>query len=97
MTVISWLGSQWIAVWPNLLANVIWIPMVFAWQHIHIKKVLANHHQNFLDALREEIAGAFGDSGTEDLQQPRPADRDHPWTEGPEVAASGLGGSPDRS
>lgn len=43
----SWLASAWDQTWPNLLANVLWIPVV--WVH---HRVMTRH----IRGLREHVA-----------------------------------------
>lgn len=43
----AWLVSTWAATWPNLLANVLWIPVV--WVH---HRVMTRH----IRGLREHVA-----------------------------------------
>jgi RNAse (barnase) inhibitor barstar len=51
------LWSWWLAIWPNLAANVLWIPVVYAWNHRHVKKLLENHHREIIKVMREKEEG----------------------------------------
>jgi hypothetical protein len=61
----AWLWSAWLQVWPNLAANVVWIPIVGAGHLLmkrHVAAVLAQraeeHRQQLADHaadLREQL------------------------------------------
>jgi hypothetical protein len=42
---ISWLYSTWISLWPNLLANVLWVPLAYV-HHRMIKRKLREVNDN---------------------------------------------------
>lgn len=60
----NWLAHTWTAVWPNLAANVLWVPLV-ALHHIlmrrHVDRRQAETHAR-LDAQDEALNIAPGDS-----------------------------------
>ena len=45
----AWLASTWTATWPNLLANVLWVPVVWVHHRVmkrHITQLHAAHRQH---------------------------------------------------
>jgi hypothetical protein len=45
----AWVAANWSAVWPNLEANVIWVPFA-AWHHVLIKRHITREHEKTREA-----------------------------------------------
>lgn len=42
----AWLASTWSSIWPNLAANILWIPLVGV-HHVLLRRHVARlHHQH---------------------------------------------------
>lgn len=50
------LAEWWREIWPNLAANVLWIPVVYFWNHWHLKKLLDRHHERIVAVMKKEGA-----------------------------------------
>ena len=63
----AWLASTWSATWPNLLANVLWIPVVWVHHKVMTRRIRALHqHVTTLHAQHEEllVQHVLGGAGT---------------------------------
>lgn len=45
----------WDAVWPNLAADVIWVPLVWAYHHTRLDKRLAAERATIVRELHEHL------------------------------------------
>ena len=52
----AWLVSTWDQTWPNLLANVLWVPVVAVHHKLMTRRVRALHqHVTALHAQQEQL------------------------------------------
>lgn len=51
----GWLSSTWSAVWPNLLASVIWAAPAFTAHHLLIRRHLDRRHQELQAVLTSNL------------------------------------------
>lgn len=49
------LAGFWSAVWPNLAADVIWVPLVWAWHHTKLDRKLTEQREHIMRDLREHF------------------------------------------
>lgn len=49
----AWLSSAWVQVWPNLAANVLWVPLVWIHHRVMSRRVQALHQH--VTALHEQL------------------------------------------
>jgi hypothetical protein len=49
----AWLWSAWLQVWPNLAANVIWVPLAWA-HHQMMQRQAVEHHEE----MKAHVTGA---------------------------------------
>jgi hypothetical protein len=49
------LAAFWSAVWPNLAADVIWVPLVWLWHRTHLARALEKQRDHFVRELREHF------------------------------------------
>lgn len=51
-----WLAVTWAAVWPNLLASILWTVPAVIWHHRrtmrHLSLRLEDHHANLAEQIR---------------------------------------------
>ncbi|MFI1165662.1 hypothetical protein ACH4UM_19105 [Streptomyces sp. NPDC020801] len=60
----SWLTSTWGQLWPNLLADALWVPLAAWWAHSRVRRIAARHAALVESALRqhrEELHLYLGD------------------------------------
>jgi hypothetical protein len=61
----AWLWWAWLQIWPNLAANVIWVPLAAA-HHIlmkrHSARLFAEHAEQQRKQLAEHVATVLGAS-----------------------------------
>ncbi|MEU0818974.1 hypothetical protein [Streptomyces mirabilis] len=55
----SWLASTWDQTWPNLLANVIWVPLAWA-HHVAMKRHLGRLHEQHRQLIHALIGSKEG-------------------------------------
>lgn len=48
----AWLAAAWAQVWPNLLADALWVPLAAWWAHSRIRR-MANRHAAQVEQLLE--------------------------------------------
>lgn len=48
----AWLASTWSQLWPNLLADALWVPLAAWWLHSRIRRIAARHAAAVEAALR---------------------------------------------
>lgn len=46
MTVLAWLAAFWAAVWPNLAASVLWVPVTLAGNWLVVRWHTARVHRH---------------------------------------------------
>lgn len=52
----AWLASTWTATWPNLLANVLWVPVVWVHHRVMARRIRALHrHVTVLHDRHEQL------------------------------------------
>lgn len=52
----GWLASTWTATWPNLLANVLWIPVVWIHHKVMTRRIRAlRQHVTALHDQHEQL------------------------------------------
>lgn len=52
----AWLASTWSATWPNLLANVLWVPVVAIHHKVMTRRIRAlRQHVTTLHAQHEQL------------------------------------------
>lgn len=47
--------SFWVAVWPNLAADCIWVPLVWGWHHVQTSRLLDKQREHLMRELREHL------------------------------------------
>lgn len=54
----QWLWASWDSIWPNLVANVLWIPIAWIWNKTHKKQIqqMHQHHQVQVSTLHAKIS-----------------------------------------
>jgi hypothetical protein len=42
-------------VWPNLAADIIWVPLVWAWHHTRLTRMLEKQREHIISEIREHM------------------------------------------
>lgn len=45
----------WVAVWPNLAADCLWVPLVWTWHHTRLDRKLDAQRDHIIAELRTHI------------------------------------------
>jgi hypothetical protein len=48
----AWFSSAWAQVWPNLIADALWVPLAAWWAHSRARRIAARHAALVEAALR---------------------------------------------
>jgi hypothetical protein len=49
------LAGLWPQIWPNLAADILWIPVVGLWHLTHLDRMLTKQREHILRELREHL------------------------------------------
>ena len=52
----AWCWWAWLQIWPNLAANLIWLPAVWGWVAYRDVQLRRHHGETLRQAVREELA-----------------------------------------
>jgi hypothetical protein len=50
----AWLSTAWGQVWPNLLADALWVPLAAWWARSHLRRATARNAAAVEAALRKQ-------------------------------------------
>lgn len=79
----GWLASTWTVTWPNLLANVLWVPVVWVHHRIMSRRVrdLRAHvtalHRQHEELLVQHVLGSAADQSSAAVARPAMEGADH--------------------